>query len=657
MPGLKKGKAFKSLQDLEEFIKDVENEQYIQLYKRDSKKISTMLKSCPKKCNNANRDLIYYLLTYACYKGGQNFKSRGEGKRKCSTFRDDCPMRLTFRLSPDGQKLILTKVENTHNHDLDKTMFSLLPKQRRLNTDEKKEILRLKTLKCSKALVKDYMQSKTGKKLSLSDISNVRSTSTKSDLAEVVDFLEGQPESQVYAFTDANNVLQGIFFQNQQMRSYFSTYPELLVIDSSFKMTKSHIHLYVLLTADGNGEGLVVGSFIIQNENPDFIACMIRVFKSQNPSWVRTETVLTDKIFTERKLLAQEFPDANVRYCPYNVLKTFESNVTTGEMGISYSDRDTVWSIFKKMASSKNPEQYKEYYDSLIDLNLPAVSKYFNDNWHSCQEEWVQYLEEGRFQHGVPTTHQLHLFTQKIRPLYSLHNNLKDFYRDFLELLETTHNERKQKAVQMIYKNKSTTILPNSAEDQYFRQLTPFAFKYIKKSIEDSEGVQLVESDGTCYVSATQIKVDAEKCQCDFNKHTRIPCAHILKYRSSQNLEMYNAKMVPSRFKRQLYLENYKSKVYVADTIKVEIRGVEVDSPDDEDNDNTEIAANKDDEDFYQLTHEQKHTRASKICQKLVGVMADMDTQSFHQHCSELENLIKSWNLSISDSPFDNEDL
>nr|CAH7743642.1 unnamed protein product [Callosobruchus chinensis] len=657
MPGLKKGKAFKSLQDLEEFIKDVENEQYIQLYKRDSKKISTMLKSCPKKCNNANRDLIYYLLTYACYKGGQNFKSRGEGKRKCSTFRDDCPMRLTFRLSPDGQKLILTKVEDTHNHDLDKTMFSLLPKQRRLNTDEKKEILRLKTLKCSKALVQDYMQNKTGKKLSLSDISNVRSTSTKSDLSEVVDFLEGQPESYVHAFTDANNVLQGIFFQNKQMMNYFSTYPELLVIDSTFKMTKSHIQLYVLLTADGNGEGLVVGSFIMQNENPDLVACMVRVFKTQNPCCMRTEIVLTDEVLTERKLLAQEFPDANLRYCPYNILKTFESSVTTRQMRISYSERDTVLSIFKKLASSKNPEQYKECYDSLIDLNLPAVTKYFNDNWHNCQEEWVQYLEEGRCLHGVPTTHQLQLFTQKIRPLYSLHNNLQDFYKDFLDFLETTHNERKQKAIQMIYKNKSTTIAPNSAEDQYFRQLTPFAFKYIKKSIEDSEGVQLVECDGTYYVAGTGITVNAERCQCDFNKHTRIPCQHIFKYRSSQNLEMYSDKMVPNRFKRQLYLENYKSKVYAADAIKVEIRGVDADSADDEDNDHTEMAVNKEDEDSQPLTLEQKHARASKISQKLVSLMADMDSRRFIQHSVELENLIQSWNLPVSDTAFDKEDL
>ncbi|CAH1967293.1 unnamed protein product [Acanthoscelides obtectus] len=657
MPVLEEGKAFKSLHELEEFIKNVESDQYIQLYKRDSKKISTMLKSCPKKCNNANRDLIYYLLTYACYKGGQNFKSRGEGIRKCSTFRDDCPMRLTFRLSPDGQKLVLTKVDNVHNHDLDKTMFSLLPKQRRLNTDEKKEVLRLKKLKCSKTLLKDYMQNKTGKKLSLSDISNVRSTSTKDDLAEVLEYLEGQPESHVHAVTDAENVLQGIFFQNQQMADYFCTYPELLVIDSTFKVTKSNTRLYMFLAADGNGEWLVVGSFITHNENPDFIVCMIRVFKLQNPSWVRTQTIFTDKVSTERKLVSQEFPHAKVRYCPYNISKVFESGLTKG---ITYSDRDTVLRVFKKLSSSKNSEQYKKNYDSLVDIDLPAVIRYFNENWHNCQEEWVFYREKEGFLYDIPNTHQLHLFMQKIRPLYSLHINHQDFYKDLLRFLETTHNERRQKAVQMMYRNKSTSIAPNSAEDQYFRQLTPFAFKFVKKSIEDSQSMKLVEYDKIYFVDGTKMTVDAEQCQCDFYKHTTIPCQHIFKYRSIKNMELYSENIVPRRFKRQLYLENYRSKENTADKkIKVEtleVKGVDEVSLDGGDNDNMEVTVDNDDEDHQMITRHQKRTRALAICQQLANVMAEMDTQSFYQRYSKLEKLIQTWSSSKSDAVGD-EDL
>lgn len=77
-------KRFASLEDLESFIKDYEQSNFVILYKRDSRKISNEneKKKCPLKANKANKDLVYTRIIYSCAKGGMRFKSRSTGQRR-----------------------------------------------------------------------------------------------------------------------------------------------------------------------------------------------------------------------------------------------------------------------------------------------------------------------------------------------------------------------------------------------------------------------------------------------------------------------------------------------------------------------------------------------------------------------------------------------
>lgn len=80
--------------------------------------------------------VLFYSVTFACIRGGRPFKTKGCGLRNKATFKDDCPMEIKVKLTPDGEHLKITSLNENHNHTNDKEEFSLLPRQRKRNSEE-----------------------------------------------------------------------------------------------------------------------------------------------------------------------------------------------------------------------------------------------------------------------------------------------------------------------------------------------------------------------------------------------------------------------------------------------------------------------------------------------------------------------------------------
>ena len=72
------GEQFLSYEVLEEKIKRYEQQQCIQLYKRDCRSISSAARRTDKVIRP---ELKYHDITYCCVNGGQKYKAKGVGKR------------------------------------------------------------------------------------------------------------------------------------------------------------------------------------------------------------------------------------------------------------------------------------------------------------------------------------------------------------------------------------------------------------------------------------------------------------------------------------------------------------------------------------------------------------------------------------------------
>lgn len=143
---------------------------------------------------------------------------------------------------------MLTNIKSEHNHPIDEQIFRMLPKQRKLDFEEKSEFLKLKALKCNKTLMKEYMKQKTGKNIILKDLTNIKGKNGDTDLQKVMDLLHAGSDSVVQVLTDEQNELKGIYYQSKFMKKCFANYPELLLFDATYKLNNLRMPLNKLCT-------------------------------------------------------------------------------------------------------------------------------------------------------------------------------------------------------------------------------------------------------------------------------------------------------------------------------------------------------------------------------------------------------------------------
>ena len=84
------------------------------------------------------------------------------------------------------------------------------------------------------------------------------------------------------------------------MKSNFDSYPDVLMVDATYKLNELRMPLYLMLVVDSNGQSEIVATFLTAVETEEAISKMVQVFKTHNPNWSQTRVVVSDKDFTER---------------------------------------------------------------------------------------------------------------------------------------------------------------------------------------------------------------------------------------------------------------------------------------------------------------------------------------------------------------------
>ena len=82
-----------------------------------------------------------------------------------------------------------------------------------------------------------------------------------------------------------NNMFQGIFFQDEEMKQAFSAYPELLCIEATYKLLELRFPLYIMLIEDVNGHSEVAAEFLLLEESKVLIIFVANIFKENHPEW------------------------------------------------------------------------------------------------------------------------------------------------------------------------------------------------------------------------------------------------------------------------------------------------------------------------------------------------------------------------------------
>ncbi|XP_065902182.1 zinc finger SWIM domain-containing protein 3-like isoform X1 [Dysidea avara] len=271
-----------------------------------------------------------------------------------------------------------------------------MPNQCHFGPEIKQQAVEMLDIKSNKKMLQNHLIHVTGKPVILKDLHNLYTKSkpkSKCDFQELVDAMRRMKDAVITTFVDGNNVLWAIFFQTLDMKNTFKSYPELLFIDATYKLNDLQIPLYVLLAVDGNGESEIVCLWIVQCEDKEIIASLLVEFKQHNDSRSLIKCVMSDKDMTERNVIKEHFPQANLLICLFHTMRTFKREISCDKLGISQSERTLCLELLTKMAYVQSETAYTTLYNEFRQSVPKIATDYFDDNWHGIREQWVDGLK------------------------------------------------------------------------------------------------------------------------------------------------------------------------------------------------------------------------------------------------------------------------
>ena len=78
---------------------------------------------------------------------------------------------------------------------------------------------------------------------------------------------------------DNENNFKTLLYQDLYMKIMFNKYPELILVDATYKLLDLRLPVYLLLVIDKNGFNEIVGLFLVEEESKDVTSSVVNKFK------------------------------------------------------------------------------------------------------------------------------------------------------------------------------------------------------------------------------------------------------------------------------------------------------------------------------------------------------------------------------------------
>jgi zinc finger SWIM domain-containing protein 3 len=355
------------------------------------------------------------------------------------------------------------------------------------------------------------------------------------------------------------------------MQKIFAKFPELLMVDATYKLKDLAMTLYLLMVVDGNGENEIVGTFLAADESRETVKQMIQMFKAHNSAHDKVQAIFTDRDLVERQVLHEELSQAPLLVRPLHVLQTFRRDVTCERMSITPPQRDTCLEILQHIVHSQSREEYNEKCKLLEQAGIQTVVDYYKNVWEEIRQEFVECFSGMNLPFGSRPDSKPDSINEKVKRVCSRRNStLVDFYSELLIVLHDLRTERDDRMIHSLLQKKSvlrfTPYPSNSPETPFLAALTPYAYCLLKPHVDTYRSVVIdreidetsCELSGIGCIDKAITSLDA--CPCLFRTSTGLPCKHIMAVRSMKSLNVFDRQLVADRWTREYYV-GYKKEL------------------------------------------------------------------------------------------------
>lgn len=485
-------------------------------------------------------------------------------QRETSTYKQGCCSYISIsqKLQNNVPVLRVVAIKEEHNHPRNLELFNHMTKQRKTAIANKNEHLqKVLAVKSNLRAVQNQVNVKGENEgvILLKDLHNFKSKTKGSihqnDLVQLVEEMSKIENATVKIIHDEQKQLDCIFFQDSRMKNVFEIYPDLLMIDGTYKLNDRRMPLVVMLIVDGNGESQIAGLCIVKSENERTFRHLFEEFKSENPKYIDINVIISDKSFANRNSFKASFPHAHHQLCVFHVLQIFNREVTTKKRDILKGQRSYALKILRKMVYAQDAREYTQLYNSLVRMNCPQLLLYFNENWHNIQDQWVGYLINSHANYENRTNNRLESLNQKIKMVVSKYARLGFFFNDLMTCIASFNLERDHVAADSILRKSLATAVDSEYDKKYSKLLTKYAYDRYKLQSMKAEQVQfmnIAELNAECVENNLVINVSDEKCSCVFFNTVKLPCAHLIAFWNYHEENAYKPSVCDKRWRRAI---------------------------------------------------------------------------------------------------------
>lgn len=484
-----------------------------------------------------------------------------KGLRQTSSYKNKCESRINVKYDRKAGKLIITELKSEHNHPLSEKLFQNLPKQRELKGENKKYVEDMMKVKSNPRLVQGQLKQKLNKTVLVKDIYNINARLkssgndgiTRTVLEEIYEDLNKYEGVVAEIMVSEENVLEGIFIQDQRMQQYFDLYPEVIIVDATYKLNDRRMPLFVMLVIDGNGESQITALFLLKSENYAIITRMMTKFKTLNPKHENINIILSDKNFADRKAYSECFPRAKMQLCIYHVMQAWNREIAAHKMNINGAEKKEMLQILNEMLYAGTEAKYMAAYEKII---FPTVKDYIDKNWHplDVRQQWATYCTDDLQNYLTRTTNRVESINQKLKTVITKYGKLNTFLKETLQCVESLNVERDYRTIASLQRKPIRAVNESSLEFKYRALLTKFAYSHFVDEMENLDSVTLVGEMEGCYIlknranSVRVVSANAGTCGCRFFKTMSLPCRHIIFFLQKKEMAQYAPNLCHKRW-------------------------------------------------------------------------------------------------------------
>ncbi|XP_065560496.1 uncharacterized protein LOC136027308 isoform X2 [Artemia franciscana] len=554
------GDKFDSYEAFYDRLQIYKTQNNVEFVKRDARTIESAMKRITSR--TFRKELQFYEVNMRCVYGGRVVSRAKTNRQSRDSLKMGCPAFMSLRATSDGCFLEIRSLKLDHNHPLDP-----IPIKQHLTTKRMPKKLREKAqlmlaTNVDKNAIGEMIAKEFGEVDAKRVVNNLQALISKSEKQTVLNriFLRLRKQNDgVIDYFPEKYELKGILFQDQEMRNFLYSFPEIVTVVEVGR-TKERASCYIFIAEDSNGLcEMVAFGVLVSDKDPNF-SNLLELFRVRNADLAdRMKIIVCDKDENVVDQVKPLFPHAICFLTKQCVSKNLRKYSTTARL--TEQQTQAVMSWVDSVFSVTEDAEYSSLYSKLSDMS-PRFLDLYNGKWHSIIPNWALGLSF-RSAKFMPLTFVA------VEDIVNQLNSVKSCPPEAMidQIFRCSNELRKTRQVKAASIALSSTI--EKAWGSFEDVLTPYACTYIEAQMKIPE-IELLETNSSETFQADTweglVTVTAISCTCNFHRHMSLPCCHILACRHYLNLDFFDETLYDKRWTLEYYKSTFKHFEEVNDT-------------------------------------------------------------------------------------------